>query len=187
VRPAACALALALVLVACGGDDDSDEDAVLLPPASETSPTTAPPTTAPLPEIDAPAPDAGACEGVTASEDPTGLELDLDIGDELVRDAVDWPVSVRNVGDESVTLVYPTGQDGDVAIQAHGEDVYRWSAGLAFSEALRCQVLEPGARYSFTLEGGRLTLADGEYEVIATLAADPEPEAAAHTVQIVEE
>jgi len=173
--------------MACGDDDAEDGEAVLLPPASVTSPTTAPPTTAALPDIEAPAPDAGACEDVSASTDGSGLEVTLGTEDQLVPGAIDWPLSVRNVGDEPVTLVYPTGQDGDVAIRQEGEDVYRWSAGQAFTEALRCQVLEPGARYSFTLEGGRITLAEGAYEVVATLAADPSPDEVVRPVQIVEE
>jgi hypothetical protein len=112
------------------------------------------------------------------------LTLDLAPSGTLVRGDVSWHLTVRNEGAAAVELVYATSQDGDVVLRdARGAEVYRWSAGLAFTEALRCQVLEPGQRADLFL-GGVLRAAPGTYRLEATVAARPAPPPVEREVEV---
>lgn len=153
-------------------------DAVLIPPAGETSPTSGPPNTDPL--AAAAAPDPATCAGRPAGPSSAADDLDLRVvlGESLTTGRVRWALEVRNQGDAAVTLVYPTAQDGDVVLRRNGEEAYRWSAGRAFAQGERCQVI--GAAQAYRLELGRspLDVPAGDYELVARLAAEPAPEPA---------
>lgn len=163
-----------------GGDTAStgDGDAVLIPPAGETSPTSGPPNTDPL--ASAAAPDAATCDGRSASPASAADDLDLRVvlGETLATGRVRWALEVRNQGDAPVTLVYPTAQDGDVVLRQGGDAAYRWSAGRSFVEGERCQVIGAAQAYRVDLARSPLDVEPGDYELVARLAATPAPEAA---------
>ena len=162
-----------------GGTDDGgtsgDGDAVLIPPAGETSPTSGPPNTDPL--ASAAPPDPATCEDRSASPAAAAGDLDLRVvlGETLESGRVRWALELENQGDEPVTLVYPTAQDGDVVLRQGAEEVYRWSAGRSFAQSERCQVI--GAAQSFRVElgGVPLEVEPGDYALVASLAATPAP------------
>ena len=152
-------------------------DAVLIPPSDATSPTSGPPNTDPL--AAAAPPSAATCEGRTASaaEAADDLELRVQLGAALETGRVRWALTVDNRGDDAVTLVYPTSQDGDVVLRGNGGDAaaYRWSAEQAFAQGERCQVIGAAQQYRLELGGVPLDVEPGEYTLVASLAASPTP------------
>jgi hypothetical protein len=165
------------VMVGCGDDGGEDEEsfASVIPPATAISPTSAPTTTAPAQNAFPPAPENCDPESVSPPAAAEDLELAVDTGEDLVVGDIIWTLTLTNTGDAEVNLVYPSGQDGDVALRQGGQDVYRWSASQAFTEVLRCQTLGPGERHRFELGGTSLVLEPGAYRLVATLAAEPTP------------
>ncbi len=160
-------------------------DAVLIPPSDATSPTSGPPNTDPLAAAAPPA--AATCEGRSAGPDRVADDLDLrvQLGVTLETGRVRWGLTVTNRGDAPVTLVYPTSQDGDVVLRRDGAVAYRWSAGQAFAEGVRCQVLGAAQQYRVELGGVPLDVEPGDYTLVASLAASPTPAPARVEVTIV--
>jgi hypothetical protein len=180
MRRAVVAAALTLLagaaLVACGDDGEDEESfASVIPPASAVSPTSASTTTAPPQNAFPPAPENCDPESASPAAAADDLELAVETGEDLVAGDITWNLTLTNTSDADVSLVYPSGQDGDVALRQGGQDVYRWSTSQAFAEVLRCQTLGPGERYSFELGGTSLVLEPGAYRLVATLAAEPTP------------
>jgi len=97
--------------------------------------------------------------------------------DEPVRAGhpVTWTLDVENRSKDPVTLHFSSGKDGDVTLGQAGREVYRWSAGRLFSQALRQVRIEAGARHAFPLAEKSLPAPAGDYELVATLAATPSP------------
>lgn len=160
-------------------------DAVLIPPSDATSPTSGPPNTDPL--AAAAPPSAATCEGRDASPDRVADDLDLrvQLGATLETGRVRWALTVANRGEEAVTLVYPTSQDGDVVLRHDGATAYRWSAGQAFAQGERCQVIGAAQQYRVELGGVPLDVEPGDYTLVASLAAAPTPAPARVEVTIV--
>lgn len=190
LRLAGVLLVAALLVAGCADDDggggsggsaDAGEsgdssDVSLIPPSDATSPTSGPPNTDPLAGATQPLPGTCASHG-DASPDSVGeaLELRVQLRETLETGRVQWTLTVENTGDEAATLVYPNAQDGDVVLRQDGEVVYRWSEGMAFAQVVRCQVIGAGQRYQLLLRGSDLDVEPGDYELEATLAADPTP------------
>ena len=182
-------LVATLLLAACGDDDGGEEGegtASVIPPASVTSPTTAPTTTAPPADAFPPAPENCDPDSASPAETGDGLELTVTTGEQIVTGDIAWNLTLRNTSDREIRLVYPSGQDADVALRRGGEDVYRWSTSQAFAEVIRCQVLGPGERYQFELGGTSLVLPPGAYRLVATLAAEPSPPPTRQSVTLVD-
>ncbi|MGH8989953.1 MAG: BsuPI-related putative proteinase inhibitor [Acidimicrobiia bacterium] len=97
---------------------------------------------------------------------------------------VTWSLRVRNDGAEPVTLTFPSGKRGDVVLEAEGNEVYRWSDERVFTEAVTQQELAPGQEVEYPLEEPSLGVEPGDYDLIATLAAEPQVEPDRQRVQI---
>lgn len=213
IRPTAVSatlLASALLVAACGSgggggstedggapvvdgtgsgstDTSVGTDASLIPPSDATSPTSGPPNTDPL--AGAGAPDGATCQDHGAPSPASAarrLELRVQLRETLETGRIRWALTVANRGDRAVTLVYPTAQDGDLVLRHDGEVAYRWSDGSAFAQQQRCQLIGAGQEYQFTLRGTSLDVDPGDYELVASLAADPAPEPARIDVTVVE-
>jgi hypothetical protein len=88
---------------------------------------------------------------------------------------VTWSLKVRNDGREPATLTFPSGKRGDVVLEdERRQEVYRWSANRFFTETVYRVEVEPGQEVVFRLEEAALAVAAGEYDVVATLAAEPQ-------------
>ena len=87
--------------------------------------------------------------------------------------AITWRLEVENRGHETVALRFSSGKDGDVALRQGNQEVYRWSAGRLFSQALREVPLGPAATHTFRLEDPGITLPAGSYDLVGELASDP--------------
>lgn len=112
--------------------------------------------------------------GVTSDPDPPRS------GEPVV-----WDLRVRNGGDEPATLTFSSGKDGDVVLRRGGEEVYRWSAGRLFTQAVRKEVIGPGEERTYRLEEAALPVEPGAYELVATLAAEPAPGPVRQRVDVV--
>jgi hypothetical protein len=109
---------------------------------------------------------------VSASDN--GLTLSVSFDEPLrTGKAVTWALGVENRAQAAVTLRFSSGKDGDVSLRREGREVYRWSAGRLFSQALREVTLAPGDSHDFRLEERSLGLAAGGYELVAELGSDP--------------
>ena len=67
-------------------------------------------------------------------------------------------LKVRNVGESLYMAEHPTGQNYDfVLLDAKGNELWRWSGDMAFTQAFQTYTLEPGAEEEFTAEIDRST------------------------------
>ena len=121
-----------------------------------------------------PPPDASGCTGAEAG---VGDDLTMNVDHAALRSgaAATWVLTVTNGGDSEVELVFGSGQDGDVTLSRDGDEVYRWSEGMAFAQVLRCQMLPAGATATYELPQPVLDVEPGEYQLRASLAAEPKP------------
>lgn len=59
-------------------------------------------------------------------------------------------LQVTNAGEEPVTLTFPSGQSYDFAVHADGEWIWRWSAEMGFTQAVRGVPLAAGETLTFS-------------------------------------
>ena len=128
--------------------------------------------------------DGGASEAQSGQE-KSGLSLSVE-HDEPVRSGgpVTWKLTVENGGPDEVVLVFRSGKEGDVALIQGGREAYRWSAAKYFSQAMREERLPAGERRAFTLEEKALSVAPGDYELVAELDSQPAPPPARRSVKV---
>lgn len=76
------------------------------------------------------------------------LEMTADV--QADADKVDFNIQMKNTGEEAVELTFPSGQQYDVVVKsAEGEEIYRYSKGKAFTEALVNKEIKPGETASW--------------------------------------
>lgn len=85
------------------------------------------------------------------------------------NDTVALEFRVTNAGDRPVELEFRSGQPAEFVVTSDGEEVWRWSNGRMFTQALWSETVAPGD--SVTYDGRWDDPAPGEYEAIATLEA----------------
>lgn len=85
-------------------------------------------------------------------------------------DTVRFVFAVENRGDEPAQLTFRDGGHADCAVFDGDEEVWRWSAGRMFTQAIERETVAPGdtLRYGFEWEPPE----PGEYTVCAELRAD---------------
>ena len=167
-------MAIAAALGACGSDD---QPTLAVPPSTSSTATTTP---------GAPDPAPSDCDPAQATP-PAEARLDLSIGDigTLTAGApAIIPLEVRNEAAQPATLVFSSGQDGDVVLRQGARVFWRWSDGRAFTEVLRCQVVPPAGAARYELATDDLDVEPGEYEMEVTVAARPEIQPARRPVTV---
>lgn len=90
-------------------------------------------------------------------------------------DQVWWALDVTNNGQSEVELTFSDGQRGDVSLVQGETEVYAWSAGKSFTQAIETIRLEPGKTLSVVLTD-TLTAPPGTYDVTALVTALAGPE-----------
>jgi hypothetical protein len=105
------------------------------------------------------------------------LSLDVSFSPEPLRTGrpVTWSLEVTNAAEGPVTLNFPSGQQGDVALLRGGTEAYRWSADRLFAQAVVKERLMAGEEKVFRLEEDSLAVEPGDYDLVATLASQPAP------------
>lgn len=61
-----------------------------------------------------------------------------------VGETVDFAFVAENAGDEPVDLTFRNGMTADVVVCEDGAEVWRWSDGRLFAQAIRTETLAPG-------------------------------------------
>lgn len=91
--------------------------------------------------------------------------LDVAVG----PDAVEFTFTVTNASGGPLELTFRSGKAADVAVYADGVEVWRWSHGRTFAQAVRTERLAPGESlvYERTWEAP-----PGHYVAEASLGAD---------------
>lgn len=95
------------------------------------------------------------------------LEGSLDVSVDGVR--VVFSLHVQNTGEGLVTLDFRSGQRADYVVFEDDTEVYRWSEGRMFTQAVGTESIEPGVSVAYRGEWSEP--APGNYTVIATLEA----------------
>ncbi len=85
-------------------------------------------------------------------------------------DDVWWAMDVGNTGRSAVDLTFSSGQRGDVTLVLGGEELYAWSEGKAFDQALQTVALEPGTTFPVVLND-TLDVPPATYELKAWVTA----------------
>lgn len=95
------------------------------------------------------------------------LDATLDITVE--RTGVTFAFGITNPGTEPIDLTFRTGMVADVAVYQDGVEVWRWSDGRMFTQAIETQTLAPGETLVF--EANWDDSSPGSYTAEASLAA----------------
>jgi hypothetical protein len=83
-----------------------------------------------------------------ASGAPPPLVSSLQV--EAEASQVRMVLQVTNTAEEPVTLTFPSGQSYDFAVHADGEWIWRWSADMGFTQAVREVTLAAGETLTFS-------------------------------------
>jgi len=109
---------------------------------------------------------------VAGSDDLILRVVDLGI---RVNEPVTWPFDLTNSTDADTALRFSNGQRLEVTLSDESGEVYRWSDGMLFAQAIAQVDLAAGETTAYLLRADALDLPPGEYTARAWVAA---PEAA---------
>lgn len=154
-------LATVVILGACNGGDGDDD---------ESPPTTGDPAAGQVGVLVGDL-DQGSVEATAAPDPPVAGE------------SVVWSFAVTNTSAEPLTLTFPSGQRADIVLSDEGEEVYRWSEGRVFTQAIEDVTVDAGETVTFDLES-TLDIGPGTYELTATLTSDPAPAPMRRTIDV---
>jgi Intracellular proteinase inhibitor len=124
---------------------------------------------------------AAATNGASATNDgashrapaPTTLESTMDVS--VSGEDVHFVMRVTNNTSKKLELTFPSGQTHDIAVvDGAGTEVWRWSTGQMFTQALRNQPLDPRGALSYSVHWRR-PRAHGPLVAIATLTSSNYP------------
>ena len=91
-----------------------------------------------------------------------------------VGDEVRFDFTVTNVGRSAAEVTFPDGRTHDVVVlDAEGREVWRWSTGRLFTQAMQAHVVRAGDALAYGAEWERP--APGRYTAVATLASTDFP------------
>jgi hypothetical protein len=101
---------------------------------------------------------------------PIGTALDVKI-----RDGIEFAFRVTNNASRKLELLFPSGQTHEiVVVDSVGREVWRWSEGRMFTQALQNKVLESSASLSWDA-AWRAEVPPGRYVAIASLLSESKP------------
>ncbi|MFC5712545.1 BsuPI-related putative proteinase inhibitor [Thalassorhabdus alkalitolerans] len=112
--------------------------------------------------------DDSSKEGETAMGN--GWELSAEIDER--EDTVDWSLTLQNTGEEPLRLFFRTSQQVEVVVTAEdGEELYRYSEGMMFTQVLTEKVIQ--GKEGHTWEGNieKRKLPPGENKVRLSVTA----------------
>lgn len=103
----------------------------------------------------------------------TALTSTMDVA--VTDDEVRFVLHVTNTTSKKLELTFPSGQTHDiVVIDAAGGELWRWSSGQMFTQALRNQPLKPHASISYAVRWRR-PRAHGPLTAVASLTSSNYP------------
>jgi hypothetical protein len=90
--------------------------------------------------------------------------------------SIHFALQVVNRGKKTIELTFPSGQTHDFAIvDSLGREVWRWSTGRLFTQALQNRMLSRGDAMSMTESWNAPSLRPGRYTAVATLKSQNYP------------
>lgn len=95
------------------------------------------------------------------------MSLDGQLEVAVASGGVELSFTVENAGVEPVELAFDSGQVADFAVRDGDEEIWRWSDGRLFAQAIQTATLAPGE--SFTETARWPDPPAGEYTASATL------------------
>lgn len=111
-------------------------------------------------------------DSAAAADSGSALATSLAV---TVQDGVRLVLSATNTSGSRMELDFPSGQLYDFAVlDSMGREVWRWSTGRMFTQALQNRFLAPGETLSFAERWDARTPA-GRYTAVATLASSSQP------------
>ena len=90
-------------------------------------------------------------------------------------DSAVFALQVTNTASAPLRLEFNSGQQFDFVVSSGAREVWRWSAGQMFTQALRSETLAPGETETYTATWAPLPGSAGEYTVRALLTARNAP------------
>lgn len=109
---------------------------------------------------------------MTADTTEAGLAASLDI---RTGDEVEFALRVTNAEQKRVELAFPSGQTHEIVVlDPAGREVWRWSEGRMFTQAVQTKLLGAGETTTYA-ERWTPTLRAGSYTVVATLTSANHP------------
>lgn len=119
---------------------------------------------------------AAACVPAVPAAEPTAdgplvSSLSVRTGETTVR----FLLQVTNASEEPVGLVFPSGQTYDFAVRQGGRELWRWSDGMGFTQAIRNVTVAPGETLEFEEAWTPPAGAAGDMEAVATLTSSSHP------------
>jgi hypothetical protein len=101
------------------------------------------------------------------------MPLERDLTADVGSDAVEFSLTITNGSTEPVEVTYQSGCHADFAVRDRGSDeereVWRWSNGRMFTQALETEALAPGESVRYVARWEDPT--PGEYDAVANLEA----------------
>ena len=100
------------------------------------------------------------------------IDATLDV---KIRDGIEFAFRVTNNEARRLELLFPSGQTHEiVVVDSLGREVWRWSEGRMFTQALQSKVLESAATLSWDA-AWRAEVPPGRYVAIASLLSENKP------------
>jgi uncharacterized protein YceK len=117
-------------------------------------------------------------EKKTQGEKNTAVKLETKLEVNQLGDKVVFDLTLTNVGSEDIDLLFSSGQQFEVVVQnENNQEVYRYSEGKMFSQALQNKLIQSGKHIAWKVEWDQKTddklVPNGEYTVMAEVLAQP--------------
>lgn len=117
-----------------------------------------------------PAADTATMDAIAEEGKPLATSLNVSVRDEVI-----FTFHVTNVTGKQLEITFPSGQTHDFAVlDTAGREVWRWSAGRMFTQALQTRQLDPRETASYEQRwspGGRI----GTFTAVAVLTSSTHP------------
>ena len=103
--------------------------------------------------------------------DPAQPALVTSLNVEPAGDTVVLALRVTNPHAAPVRVTFPSGQTYDFAVLGGGVELWRWSAGRGFTQAVQTRTLEPGGTWEFGERWVRPAGVHGELTAVGRLTS----------------
>jgi uncharacterized protein YceK len=129
----------------------------------------------------------GSVETNQSKKEPQGdksviIDLETKLEANQLEDKVVFDLTLANVGSEDMELLFSSGQQFEIIVKnEENQEVYRYSDGKMFTQALQTKLIKAGKHIAWSIEWDQKTdgklVPNEEYTVMAEVLAQPGDEA----------